>query len=204
MNYGELKTQFEGLLKRRDLTTTQRDTWLQQAISRIQRKLRVPAMERPGSYTTDSSGAISIPDDLVQLKAITVDATPTDLSARTLQEVLQTRKDLVGYPPTMYCRRDGNYLLAPFPAVGTVVTVDYYAELNALTLDTDTNWLTDIAPDVIVYGALSLACDWFIDKRGATFEQRFVQFAQELQDQGDLDELNNARMAPAHTYPEDC
>jgi hypothetical protein len=204
MNYGELKTQFEGLLKRRDLTSTQRDAWIQQAISRIQRKLRVPSMERSGNYTTDSSGEISIPDDLVQLKSITVDATPTDLSARTLQEVLQTRKNLVGYPPTMYCRRDGSYLLAPFPAVGTVVTVDYYAELGALVADTDSNWLSDIAPDVIIYGALSLACDWFIDKRADRFEQRFEQFAQELQDQGDLDELNNASMAPAHAYPEDC
>lgn len=202
MNYGELKTQFEGLLKRRDLTTTQRDIWLQQAIARVQRVLRVPSMERSASYTTDSTGLIAIPGGLIQLKSIAVEATPKDLPARTLQEVLQARKDLTG-APTMYCRADGFYVLGPFPTVGTVVVVDYYAQQVALSADTDTNWLTEIAPDVVVYGALSLACDWFIDKRAATFEGRFTQFMGELQEQADRDELLNASMAPAHQYPEE-
>lgn len=203
MNYGELQTQFEGLLKRRDLTTTQRDTWLQMAISRCQRKLRVPAMEKSVQATFISSmlGEVAVPGDLLQLKALCIEASQVDLTQRTLREVLAAR--VTTGTPEMYVRRGTNYVLGPYPTDGTAIRMDYYAELDPLADPLDENFLSAIAPDAIVYGALSLACDWFIDKRAATFEGRFEQFLQELQDQADQDELLNASMRPALPYP-DC
>jgi hypothetical protein len=203
MNYGELKTQFEGLLKRRDLTSTQRDTWLQMAISRAQRKLRVPAMEQSVTFTTDSAeqdGFISIPNDLIELKAISIDAEETDMQSRPLREVLKSRTT-TGIP-TMYVRRNSTYVFGQYPQDGLVVRIDYWAELDVLSEDEDTNWLSEIAPDVIVYGALSYAADWFLDKRAPMFEARFNQGLQELQDQADRDELTNAVVAPSHIYPD--
>jgi hypothetical protein len=53
MNYGELQAQFEGLLKRRDMTPTQSQIFLQQAVSRVQRVLRIPPMEKSVAVTYD-------------------------------------------------------------------------------------------------------------------------------------------------------
>lgn len=200
MNYGELKTLFEGLLKRRDLTTTQRDTWLQMSISRAQRKLRVPAMEKSVTVTTDSlsqEGVLAIPSDLIELKAISIDAEEEDLQHRPLRQVLQSR--VTTGIPTMYVRRGSTYVLGQYPQDGLVLRLDYWSELPVLTADADTNWLSEISPDVIVYGALSYAADWFLDKRAPLFEGRFNQGVQELQDQADRDELTNAVVAPAYS-----
>lgn len=207
MNYGELKTQFEGLLKRRDLTTTQRDAWLQMSITRIQRILRVPAMEKSVTVDTVSEtqdGNIPIPSDMIELKAITIDADPTqprDLQARALREVIQSRVN-VG-TPTMYVRRGASYVLGPYPTDGITIRIDYWSEFDALEDDEDENTLSIIAWDVIVYGALVLAADWFIDKRVDKFKEQYAQMMMELQNQADRDELTNAHVSPAHTYGED-
>src|SRR4029077_6585012 len=80
MNYGELQAQFEGLLKRRDMTRAQSQTFLQQAVSRVQRVLRIPPMEKSVSVTYDGvtfqDGEIPIPNDYLRLIALTV-TTPT-------------------------------------------------------------------------------------------------------------------------------
>jgi hypothetical protein len=75
MNYGELQAQFEGLLKRRDMTPTQSTTFLQQAIARIQRVLRIPPMEKSVAVVYDGTiltdGEIPIPNDYLRLIAMT-------------------------------------------------------------------------------------------------------------------------------------
>ena len=42
---------------------------------------------------------------------------------------------------------------------------------TSLTSDSDTNMLTNIASDLLTYTALSYAADYFLDERGAVFEQ---------------------------------
>lgn len=204
MNYGELKTQFEGLLKRRDLTDTQRDTWLQMSITRIQRVLRIPSMEKSATVLTDSAsqdGIIPIPNDLLELKAVTIDAEETDLQSRSLREVLQGRVN-VG-TPTMYARRGSDYVVSPYPTDDLTIRIDYWGEFDALSDDTDENALSISAWDVIVYGALVLACDWFLDKRASVFKEHYTLMMMELQSQADRDELTNAHVSPAHVYSED-
>jgi hypothetical protein len=63
--------------------------------------------------------------------------------------------------------------------------LNYYAQFTDMTADTDENDLAIIAPDLITYGALSYASDYFMDERGPLFEQRFSQFLSELQGQAD-------------------
>jgi hypothetical protein len=204
MNFGELKTQFEGLLKRRDLTTTQRDVWLQMSISRLQRALRIPAMEKSIETTTDSEiqdGLIAVPVDYLELKAISIDAEDIELQAKTLREVLFSRTT-TGIP-RMYVRRGGSFVLGQYPQDDLTIRIDYWAEFDPLSADTDENALSIIAPFAIIYGALVLAADYFLDKRAPLFRQAFQEEFQSLQDQADRDEMSNAVVAPTHTYPED-
>lgn len=202
MNYSELKTQFEGLLKRRDLTSTQRDIWLQMSLSRLQRTLRIPAMEKSVTTTTDSEiqdGIIAIPNDLLELKAITIDAEEVELQARPLREVLASRVS-IGIP-SMFVRRTASYVLGQYPQDGLTIRIDYWSEFDALEADEDENTLSIIAPYAIIYGALVLAADYFLDKRAPLFREVFNAELSSLQDQADRDELTNAVVAPAYSYP---
>lgn len=203
MNYGELKAQFEGLLKRRDMTPTQRDAFLSQGIARAQRVLRIPPMEKSVEIIYDEDefegGEIPIPNDFLRLKAMTVGK--NELKAKDLTTVLST-SDIVG-TPTAYTRRGGYWKLDRLPEIGTAIRFDFYAEFPELTNDSDENYITRAASDVAIYGALSYAGDWFIDRRQPAWEARFLSIVGELTDQSDQDELVNSNSSPAYFYPED-
>ena len=55
MNYGNLKTQFNNVLNRTDITSDLTTTFIDQGISRIQRSLRTPLNEKQYNYTIQHS-----------------------------------------------------------------------------------------------------------------------------------------------------
>lgn len=204
MNYGELKTQFLGLLKRRDITDAQADTFLHQAIQRVQRVLRIPPMEKSITVTYDGDvfkdGELPIPSDYLRLIAISAD------DRRELKQAdLTTVLELAKYQgcPSKFTRRGSKWKFGPTPTIGTKFRIDYYDEFSDLVAPTDKNYLTVGANDLCIYGALSFAADWFIDKRAPMFEARFIQIKDEIQDQADQDALLNAQVASAYEFPED-
>jgi hypothetical protein len=209
MNYGELQAQFEGLLKRRDMTPTQSQTFLQQAVSRVQRTLRIPPMEKSLVVTYDgdlfTDGELPIPNDYLRLIALTVtdpDGSEREVKKKDLQTVLEARKGGATGCPTGFARRGGAWTLGPIPAVNTTFRIDYYDEFGALSASGDTNYLTEAAADLVIYGALSYAGDWFVDKRAPLWEARFQAIKAEIEDQADKDELINAVSSAAYYIPE--
>ena len=203
MTYAELKTQFEGLLKRRDLTTTLRDFWLQEALSRCTAILRIPAME--ASYETDSAeDTVTIPTDFLELRSIVVtDASSYsyELAQRDLATVLRERAN--SGCPRYFTRRGGEWLLAPTPEADTALRVDYYGEFEDLVDDEDENLLSIIKPFAIIYAALASAAIYFMDKRAPAFEAKFQEQITELHEQRYRDELTNAAVAPAIVWASD-
>lgn len=194
MNYGELKTAFTTKLRRRDVTPTQVASYVQQGIARIQRTLRVPAMEKSVEVTIDETYGkqLPIPSDFLALIALSGSSGRMDLTSST---EVDSYGDSTGTPLKFY-RRGSNWILGPAPEVGDVVTIDYYGELDALSSDSDTNFLTSIAPDIILYSALSLCADDFLDKRSDLWEAKYQTLKSELQDQANADELTTAYITP--------
>lgn len=80
--------------------------------------------------------------------------------------------------------------------------MNYYGQFAAMTQDTDENDLAIIASDLITYGALGYASDYFLDERGPLFETKFVQFLSELQEQANDAEVSGTvqAMQPTATY----
>jgi hypothetical protein len=197
-----MKTQFSGLLRRRDCTADLVETFMQQGIARVQRDLRVPAMERSEIITIGTySGGIDIPVDYLEVKDVSVNDEDT-LDKMDLNKVLRGEKS--PGVPVMYARQNGKLRLAPAPDPDTVIRIDYWAELAPLVNDEDTNALTAIAPDMFVYAALTYAADYFVDKRASGFSQTYQTLQSELQGQADRDELaGGAAVAPAYSFPED-
>lgn len=198
MNYGELKTHFQSILNRRDLTTTLRDTFLEMSIARIQRELRAPLMEKSINVTiSDTYDGLDIPSDYLALVSITVVSEESKLQRVDL-EVAQMLAENTAIPQ-VFSRQGGKWVLGPTPAENTVIRIDYFAEFGALTLDADENTLTLVAPDLITYGALVYAAEYFLDRRMEAFEARYQEMLNGIQAQADFDELSQAVMRPCFT-----
>jgi hypothetical protein len=181
MAYSDVKTQFTGILNRRDITPSLITTFMNMAIQRIQRNLRVPSMEKYVTVTMDGINPLLVPGDLLELISITaIDSSEAHkLQSTSFEETAQN--SLTGGVPMLFYRTGGTYLLGPTPLAGQVLYLHYYADAQALSADTDTNWITEVAPDMLIYGALSYAADYYLDARRDSFEERFVGIMNDLQ-----------------------
>lgn len=188
LNLGEIKTHFSGLLNRRDITTAQRDIMITSGIQRAQRELRVPAMEKLIDAGV-SDGVLLIPDDLIELKDL-INSDGKRIGKKDLSLVKQLAKH--NGVPVYYHREGGWWLLGPAPETGQKVRIIYYAEFPPLVLDTDTNVITVMAPDLFYYAALTYVGDFVNDKRVPAWEVRYQQILGNLNDQAMMDETSGA------------
>lgn len=214
MNLSQLTQQFLALMNRSDLkadTTGLAQTFINQAILRLQRELRVPFMEKVVRYTIpstyDPSMGLIIPSDLLELIDLNVDSDGDGLFDYPLQRV-QLKDAMVPAQridvPRVFARRSGYWIIGPQPAVGITIEIVYYCEFAPLINPTDTNTISRIAWDSVVYGALSAAADYYNDDRSQVFEARYNQIAQNLQAMADGDELTaDAAMRPALLFSND-
>lgn len=207
MTLGDLKVQFKALLNNGIVNNnpTLVSTFVNQGIQRIQRELRVPFMEKQILYTIPAGYTkLSIPNDLLQLISIQVDRDGDGVLEYELQRVDMNRvmaaSQEVG-PPSIYARQGAAWYLGPKPGEGDKVLITYYAEFAALLTDADSNTLTKVAWDAVVYAALVAAASYLNDERKAGFEQDFQRIMLTLQDQADSDELTaDAAVRPALYY----
>jgi hypothetical protein len=206
--YSEVRTKFKDRLRRRDCTDALADGFLSDAIKRIQRVARVPAQEATVSTTLDSTnygtdGILYLPNDFIQMREVTANDQFT-LIRKPLNYVLQMATAQSG-TPLYYARRLNGLIFAPEPLLDeTEIRIDYWADFPEFNSTDDTpGYLSDSAEDLLVYGALSYACDHWEDKRAPRCEERFVQILSDIQTQADMDELSEASVAQAFAYPSD-
>jgi hypothetical protein len=221
-------------MNRRDFTanTALQTTFINQGIQRIQRELRCPAMEKQLQITIPPNyvgwQGVTIPNDFLELidiydTSINIKMTKVDLSRALNGAQVQSNTPMVNGspqiagPPTVYCRQGGQWILAPSPASGSIIQVDYYCELAPLVNPTDTNTISIIAWDLIVYAALVQAGIYYNDpRRGTTpnpadptkmvdgWEGQYNQILDSLQDQSDEDDENGAAVVmPCYVMPLD-
>jgi hypothetical protein len=203
MNKGELRTHLIALLNRNDLTNALADTFIDQAVHRITRILRIPSMEKTQTYdvANDVSGVstINLPIDFIE--PIDVYSEGKALVRLPLHEMVEAQKSNQQGTPVFFTRVQGTYLVHPKPSVGTIV-LNYYAAFSALSSDSSTNTLTTLGPDLLIYTSLGYAADYFLDERGPQFEAKASQFLAEIQQQADAAEQNGGLqiMRPSATY----
>lgn len=198
MAYLDVKTQFLGLLNRRDITPSLTDTFLNFGVQRIQRELRVPAMEKSAQFITDGTNLVPVPGDLLEVINIyTNSSAEQNRLIRTDTQTILNYQNISG-SPRYFTRVGSNYHVGPFPAAGTSIFIHYYADCSGLVADTDSNWITEVAPTLLVYGALSYASDYFLDDRKQMFEASYTQIAEQLQYMALQDELANSSVSSTY------
>lgn len=206
MNYGELQSDLLALLNRRDCTPALANSFIQSSIKRIERDLRIPSMEKSIVATIGLvfQDGLAVPADLLQFIALTDEDTGIELTRTALPEILALQHhDKCGFP-RHFARRGSKLLLGPLPARGKRLRMDYYATFIRLVAPSDSNVLSDVAPDLILRGALVYAATHFSDKRKADFETDFRTMFDGVAAQALRDELTgNAVVTPAFRFDGD-
>lgn len=200
MNYGDLKTHFDALLNRSDITPALTTIFVDQGIARIQRQLRTPLNESKTTYNvTGSTPSITLPTDFLEI--ISLYANEYELQRITMKEYRKLQHSSQQGKPRYFVREQQNLLLWPTPTTGDIVLY-YYAEFPALVNDADTNNLSLVASDLITYAALTFAADYYLDERAQLFETKYLQFLNEIQEQANDQELNGGtqQILPAYQY----
>ena len=203
MNYGDLKDHFKALLNRSDITTALTETFIEQGIRRIQRQLRSPINERKAEYTiSGQTSSVILPNDFLEIISLYMGS--KELTRVTMSRYRELQANNAQGNPEHFCREQQRLQLHPEPTSGTL-TLYYYCDFPALSANTDTNDLTEVAPDLAIYSALTFAADYYFDERGQIFENKYNQFLTELQEQSNDQELNGGTQAiqPAYRFDGD-
>ena len=203
MNYGDLKSHFNDLLNRSDITTALTTRFIDQGIARIQRQLRTPMSERVLNVTlTAQTGSLTLPSDFLEIISLYKDE--YELERVSMRKFRQDANTAVEGKPRIFVRQAEKLLLHPQPTSGTL-TLYYHGEFPALSADTDENVLTQSAPDLIIYAAATFAADYYLDQRAEIFETKFNQFLLELQEQANDQELQGGTQSvlPAYSFQDE-
>lgn len=202
MNKGQIRAHFKSLLNRTDCDDTLADTFINQSIARVERTLRIPPMEKTQSYTIQSSTSyVTIPSDFLEITDFYYNN--TNLARVPLAKMVEITEANETGTPRFFTREGEIMKIYPYPTSGTL-KMNYYASFPVMTSDTDENDLALIGSDLIIYGALAYASDYYLDERGPLFEGKFVQFITEMQEQANDAETSGTvqSMQPVALYIE--
>ena len=200
MNLGDIKTHFEALLNRSDITPTLTTNFIDQSIARIQRQLRTPLNENVSTYIfTQQTTSVTLPNDFLEIISLYFDG--TELKRVPMSKFRNFAANPLAGKPIAFTRQQQNLLLHPQPTTGSLVLY-YYSEFAPMTLATDENSLAAVASDLIIYGALTYAADFYLDERGPLFEQKFIEILDTIQEQANDQEMNGGvqSIQPSYQY----
>lgn len=162
-SYSTLKTAIADWLDRDDLAT-QTDTFIDLMEAQIYRRLRIRAMETALSGTI-SSGALAVPSDYLELRHAYVNTTRAVwLQATDPGWVYANYPTRSAESLPKYIARDGaSFIFGPYPDSDYTIAGTYYAKLAALSSSNETNWFTENAPDLLLFGSLVAASPYIGD-----------------------------------------
>jgi hypothetical protein len=150
-----LKSTASDWLDRDDLDT-KIPVFILMAEALFNRELRTPDMEK--TTTGQVSGEDTpLPDDYLAMRAIYEEGSPD----RPLKGIAPSaiRQDFDGTTgsPVAYALISGGIRLVPPPSASLLVTMDYWARIDALSTANPSNWLLEKHPDVYLWGTLFYA-----------------------------------------------
>jgi hypothetical protein len=182
-NYGELKTAVANWLERSDLTSRIPE-FIAFGEDRIGTDLRVRAMETSADVTI-SGQTVALPARYLGTQSIHMDTDARRLEFLPRQRFwLADGSDTIG-EPKFFTIEGENFVFGPYPSTGSYTAkLFYYARFDALSADSDTNWLFTYARSLLLYAALVEASPYLED------DSRALTWAALYEDQ--IDRLHKA------------
>jgi hypothetical protein len=142
------------------------DKWIAMAEARFNRELRTPDMETTVTLSATEADT-ALPDDYLAMRAIYEDGSPdSPLSALPPPSVRQEYDGTPGQPQA-YILVSGGLRLVPPPDTQYLLSLDYYAKIEALSDVVPYNWLLLKHPDAYVTAVLFHYFRWSKDRESA-------------------------------------
>jgi len=127
--------------------------FIQMAEAMFSREIRAPQMERSVILEATSEDT-QLPDDYLAMRAIYVEGSPDRPLRGIAPTAIRQGFDGTTGPPTAYTLVSNGIRLDPPPSASTLLSMDYFARIEPLTVTTPANWLLDRHPDAYLYGSL--------------------------------------------------
>jgi len=180
-NYGELKSAVSDFLNRSDLDSVI-PTFIDFAEAEFNRNLRVRQMVKRAEAVIDARFS-AVPADFIEAKdLVVVDVNPVQpLSFVTQQEMAQQRNfeyTTAGVPINFTVVGD-QFEFVPTPDTEYSLEMAYFAKIDALEDDADTNWLLTDYPDLYLYTALMHSAPYLKDDERTTVWAQLATKARE-------------------------
>ena len=180
-NYGELKSAVADFLNRSDLTSVI-PTFIDFAEAEFNRNLRVRQMVTRAEAVIDTRFS-AVPADFIEAKdLVIVTGNPvTPLQFVTQQEMAQLRNTSItsAGKPKYFSVVGGQFEVAPTPDAEYSLEMSYFGQIDALTDDTDTNWLLREYPDIYLYTSLMHSAPYLKDDERITVWAQLAAKAKE-------------------------
>lgn len=211
-NYTDLKTNIANWLARSDLTDVIPDliTLAEQRIHRgcdafmsggrvlpQMNGLRIKAMETSLNETI-SSGVIAVPTGYLSLKHAYIESDPVRALERKSSEwIYENYPTRSAVDKPHYIAREGNnFIFAAYPDSDYTVKGIYYKEFDALSDSNLTNWLTDNAYGLLLFGALCEAAVYVDDDRKLfNYELKYREKLNSIQQDNDDEEFSGSTLS---------
>lgn len=159
MNFGQIKTKVAAYANRDDLTSIIPD-WIVSAQLNLERKYNFKGME---SYATGSIAimTLALPTSYKEMLTFTIKDAGVVYDPLIHKSVAEA---FLEYPlpddkegrPVIFAEDNAQsvFVLRPTPDKSYTYEQHYYKHLTVLSNDSDTNWWTDKAYELLLYGAL--------------------------------------------------
>lgn len=218
--FANLKTNIAAWVARDDLTAYL-PTFIDHAISRINRQLRIRPMEKAISVALDADGRADVPCDFIALRDAYVfkyAGTPPgggNTSAPYLYSDITNVLPLeVTTPENLFGdwernRRNSASKRPKIAVIGSTFVVNpnntdspnlggmYYARFQPLSDTNTSNWLTQNVPDLVLYAACREAAVFMKDQAMMGFwEQKYTQTLAEVQEEHKSSRLSGSSLQP--------
>lgn len=154
--------------------------FIQMCEARLNRILRVPAMEVTSLATIDIE-TITLPTDFIAMRSLNVEGS-SDYTLRAMAPTdMATEFTGVSGSVLAYAVIGNTLRFAPPPAEDTILKMTYWARIPALGDGNPTNWLLDSHADIYLYGTL-LQAEGFVsnDDRLSLWKSAYDEAIAEL------------------------
>ena len=179
--YSQLKLAIASWLSRSDLASQIPD-FIRLAELTIQQRLRLLGFESVATGTlTAGSELMTLPSGCLEPAMLRLDTSPPTLLVRSSPSELVARKGTTSGVPKVMIQQGTSLRLSPVPDAAYPYTLTYQPRISALSDDNPTNWLTQNAANVLLFGALCEAQPFiFNDERVAIWQAKFDRGREDL------------------------
>lgn len=158
--YTDLKASIADWLNRDDLAGAI-PTFISLAEAKINRELRVGAMESAVSGNLTVSGSLALPTDCIEIRRVIVNG--HSLEQLTPDQLRDKYGSTQTGQPVNYAVIGTTIHFGPLPDSTYSYDIVIYSKLAALSTSNESNWFTANAPDLLLYGSLVEASPYVQD-----------------------------------------